>query len=40
MPLEAGHYRFDLIVKSDCYLGLDVVQKVRPYASPLPCVYV
>lgn len=29
MPLEAGHYRFDLLVKSDCYLGLDVAQKVE-----------
>jgi translocation protein SEC63 len=29
MPLEAGHYRFDLMVKSDCYLGLDVAQKVE-----------
>jgi len=29
MPLEAGHYKFDLSVKSDCYVGLDVAQKVE-----------
>ena len=29
MPLEAGHYKFDLYVKSDCYVGLDVAQKVE-----------
>lgn len=29
MMLQAGHYKFDLYIISDSYIGLDVTQKVR-----------
>lgn len=28
MMLQAGHYKFDLYIISDSYIGLDVTQKV------------